>query len=222
MIVRQMSDRGTSKRELVRAHTAPGRAPLVPEIVLRLAASDTDLWHATQDWLDARDVPPPFWAFAWPGGQALARHVLDHPEVVRGSRVFDLGAGSGLVAIACALAGAREVVACDSDAFARAASVENAEANDVRVRITDDMHALSFDESSVVVAADVFYDKRTADAFAQVLHEARSSGARVWVADPRRPYFPRDSFTRVATHDVRVPAGLENAEVMPTDVYEMR
>jgi predicted nicotinamide N-methyase len=216
------ADRDAAARQFVRKSTAPGRAPLVPEIALRLAASDTELWQATQAWLDARDVPPPFWAFAWPGGQALARHVLDHPEIVRDARVADLGAGSGLVAIACALAGARDVVACDSDPFARASSIENAEANGVRLTIAEDMHALAFEAGSIVVAADVFYDKRTADAFTQVLRRARSSGARVLVADPRRPYFPHDSFTRVATHDVRVPAGLESSEVMPTEVYEMK
>jgi predicted nicotinamide N-methyase len=218
----QHADRDAAAREFVRKSTASGRPPLVPEITLRLAASDTQLWEATQAWLDARDVPPPFWAFAWPGGQALARHVLDHPETVRGMSVLDLGAGSGLVAIACALAGARDVVACDSDAFARASSLENAEANGVRLAIADDMHALAFESRSVVVAADVFYDARTADAFMHVLRRARESGARVLVGDPRRPYFPADSFTLVATHDVRVPAGLETKDVLPTDVYEMR
>jgi predicted nicotinamide N-methyase len=208
-------------RDFICASTTIGRSPLVPEIALRLAASDTELWEATQSWLDAREVPPPFWAFAWPGGQALARYILDHPDVVRGALAFDLGAGSGLVAIACAKAGARKVVACDSDPFAREASHVNAEANDVRLELAHDMNELVFERDSVLLAADVFYDRPTAAAFTNVLRRARENGARVFVSDPRRPYFPADSFTRVATHDVRVPLGLESRELLQTDVCEM-
>ena len=125
--------------DFIQAHTLPGTAPLVPEIRLWLASEITPIWQATEDWLAARNIAPPFWAFAWPGSQALARHVLDHREAVIGRRVLDFAAGGGLAAIACAMAGAATVEAAEIDRLADAAIRLNAAANGVSVRLAGDV-----------------------------------------------------------------------------------
>lgn len=205
----------------VRAHTALGRAPLVPEIALHLASEDTPLWLATETWLAERDVPPPFWAFAWPGGQALARFVLD--ERAPTTHALDLGCGGGLAAIAACLRGATHVLAVDSDPFARAATLLNAEANGVTLRVGDDVEraVVQVEPGTVVLAADVFYDRATSEHFTDVLSRARNAGARVLASDPRRPYFPHAAFRRLASYETTTPVGLERAPALTADVYEM-
>jgi predicted nicotinamide N-methyase len=209
-----------SHAALVLAHTSLGAAPLVPEVKLHLAVEDTPLWLATESWLRARDVPPPFWAFAWPGGQALARHLLDAPTAE--ARVLDLGCGGGLAAIAACLRGATEVRAVDSDPFARAAAQLNARANGVALSLAADIQAEQFHQGLTVLAADVFYDRATSDLFLELLTRARAAGARVLAADPRRPYFPTGKFRLLATYDATTPEGLESKPTLKTDVYEMQ
>jgi predicted nicotinamide N-methyase len=203
----------------VLGHTAKGTAPLVPEVTLHLAEEDTPLWSATEAWLEERDVPPPFWAFAWPGGQALARYLLDAPEVP--AAVTDLGCGGGLAAIAACLRGARAVRALDSDPFARAAALLNAEANGVTLAVAAHVDDEKFTPGLTVLAADVFYDRATSELFLELLRRARRAGARVLIADPRRPYLPRDTLRLLATYEATTPPGLESNPTLPTDVYEL-
>jgi predicted nicotinamide N-methyase len=206
----------------VRAHTVLAKAPLVPEISLFLAQEDTPLWLATAAWLDEREVPPPFWAFAWPGGQALARWLLDAAEPE--AQVLDLGCGGGLAAIAACVRGAKRARAVDSDPFARAAACLNAESNGVVLEVDDDVAreaARSAETPITILAADVFYDRATSDFFLAVLSAARRAGARVLASDPRRPYFPRAEFRLLASYETTTPVGLEREPKLMADVYEM-
>jgi predicted nicotinamide N-methyase len=199
----------TDAAGFVRANTALATAPLVPEIRLHLASEITPIWHASEDWLRAHNVAPPFWAFAWPGGQALARHVLDHPATVRGRRVLDFAAGCGIAAIACARAGAAHVEATEIDPLAIAAIRLNAAANGV---------ALAAETADVVGAAcrwdlilcgDVCYE---APMTAHILPwlRALARGAEVWIADPGRAYLPRDGLTQFAEYVVPTSLELED------------
>lgn len=188
--------------------------PLIPEISLHLAAPGRGLFDDAGGEFHS-DRPPPFWSFVWAGGQALARYVLDHPEVVRGKRVLDLASGSGVVAIAAARAGAVRVAAVDSDPDAVAAAVRNAMANDVEVH-TD------VDSPEVVLAGDAFYTERVAAQMTDTLLRARRSGSRVLVGDPDRGYFPHRLFDRLAAYPVPVPLALEESDTLVTQVWEMR
>lgn len=185
--------------------------PLTPEISLHLAAPDRGLFQGDFN----SDRPPPFWEFAWAGGQGLARYVLDHPEVVRGRRVLDVATGSGLVAIAAAKAGAAEVAATDADPEAAAAARRNAEAN--RVALTDDIGP-----PDVVLAGDVFYTGRVAEQMTATLLAARRAGARVLVGDADRGFLPARLFERVTQYEVPVPPALEEAETLIAIIWEMR
>jgi predicted nicotinamide N-methyase len=163
--------------------------------------------------------PLPFWAFPWAGGQALARHILDHPALVRGRRVVDVAAGSGLVAIAAALAGAATVTAFDIDERAAAAIGVNAAANGVAVRsrLGDPLHAVSLlGGGDVVLAGDVFYSPPMANRMLRCLVRAHAHGALVLVGDPGRRYAPRRGFRVLARYDVPVSTALEAADIKPT------
>jgi predicted nicotinamide N-methyase len=186
--------------------------PLLPEISLHLAEANRGLFDGGDF---HSDRPPPFWAFAWAGGQALARYVLDHPEVVRGRRVLDLATGSGLVAIAAARAGAAEVAATDSDPGAVAAARRNAAEN--QVALADGMV-----KPDVVLAGDVFYTGRVAEQMTAALLEARRGGARVFVGDAERGFLPARLFHRVTQYTVPVPHALEEREALVAVVWEMR
>jgi predicted nicotinamide N-methyase len=198
----------------VRNWTAPGTAPLVPEITLLLA----DDIHRTWSALD--EEAPPFWAFAWVGGQALARHVLDHPEIVRGRRVLDLASGSGLVAIAAARAGASAVVASDTDARARAAVGLNAQANGVEVDVVGDvLHGEVDLDVDVVLAGDVFYEQPMARHVERFCDEASGAGVDVVVGDPGREYLPRRRCTALESYEVTGTLDLEGGATTRTTVY---
>ncbi|HWN28035.1 MAG TPA: 50S ribosomal protein L11 methyltransferase [Actinomycetospora sp.] len=194
--------------------TAPGHPPLVPEITLLLADDIHRAWSALDE------EAPPFWAFAWVGGQALARHVLDHPDLVRGRRVLDLATGSGLVAIAAARAGATGVVASDTDARARQAVVLNAAANGVEVDVVGDVLdgsvALDVD---VVLAGDVFYEQPMARHVERFCDEAVAAGVDVIVGDPGREYLPRKRCTALGTYEVTGTADLEGGAITRTTVH---
>lgn len=194
--------------------TAPGHPPLVPEITLLLADDIHRAWSALDE------EAPPFWAFAWVGGQALARHVLDHPDLVCGRRVLDLATGSGLVAIAAARAGATAVVASDTDARARKAVVLNAAANGVAVDVVGDVLdgsvALDVD---VVLAGDVFYEQPMARHVERFCDEAVAAGVDVIVGDPGREYLPRKRCTALGTYEVTGTADLEGGAITRTTVH---
>jgi predicted nicotinamide N-methyase len=201
---------------LVRSATSWEAVPFVPEIRLFTAAEPYGLW----DWTE-RDAPP-FWAFPWAGGQALARYILDHPGTVAGRRVFDVASGSGLVAIAAAKAGAASVTAGDVDLNAVAAIGINAAANDVAVSSrTFDLADSDAREAEVVLAADVFYQRELAELALRYLRYAASSGADVLVADPGRAFLPAASLAPLTSYRVPVLSVLEDAPVKTVTVYRL-
>jgi predicted nicotinamide N-methyase len=190
----------------VQSQTMQGRAPLVPEITLHLATEITPIWQATEDWLDVHNVDPPFWAFAWPGGQALARHVLDHPSCVAGRRVLDFAAGCGIAAIACAMAGAASVEAAEIDPLARAAIGLNAAANDVSIATPVDDVVGGACRWDLILCGDVCYEApMTAHILPWLREMARH--CEVWLADPGRAYLPHDGLAALTSY--RVPTSLE-------------
>ena len=190
----------------VRVHTVLSHAPLVPEIALHLASEITPIWRATEDWLAARNVDPPYWAFAWPGGQALARHILDHPASVAGKRVLDFAAGGGIAAIAAARAGAASVEAAEIDRLAVAAIALNAGANGVTVvtEIGDAVGAAC--RWDLILCGDVCYEAPMTGHILPWLR-AMAGSAEVWLADPGRAYLPPEG--RVAFGRYTVPTTLE-------------
>ncbi len=203
----------------IRAHTRLLPVPHAPGIRLHLADEATELWQKTEEELGALGLPPPFWAFAWAGGQALARYLIDNPGLVAGRRVLDFASGSGLVAIAAAMAGAAPVEASDIDPFSVEAMKLNAAANGValRPRLVDLIDA---DEGwDVVLAADVFYERDLAGRTAAWLARLSRRGARVWIGDPGRSYLPQDRLERIATYHVPVTRALEDASIKTTGVW---
>lgn len=211
-----------ARSRFVRENTRLAAPPLVPEIVLRLADECLPIWQATEDALARRGVPPPYWAFAWAGGQALARHILDRPEIVAGRRVLDLGAGSGLGAIAAMKAGAAHALAADIDPFAEAAIRLNAAANGVAVATTtDDLLERPLGAFDAVLAGDLFYERALAERTLARLAEAASRGALVLAGDPGRTYFPAARFERIAECLVPVSRDLEDSDVKTSGVYRL-
>ena len=195
--------------------------PHVPEIRLHLADEAHDLWQRTEDELAEIGLPPPFWAFAWAGGQGLARHVLDHPETVRGTSVLDFASGSGIVAIAASLAGASSVIAADIDPFCERAIRLNAKANGVVVQSTN-TDLIGTDEGwDVVLAGDVFYDKSFADRLMPWFATLRRRGAQILVGDPGRSYMPKSGLERLAAYEVAVTRALEDSEIKHTVVWRV-
>lgn len=205
----------------IRAHTRLLPVPHAPEIALHVAEEATELWQKTEDELAVIGLPPPFWAFAWAGGQALARYLLDHPDVVAGQRVLDFASGSGLVAIAAAKAGAARVEACDIDAFAAAASGINAAANGVTIAARcDDL--IGHDEDwDVICAGDVCYERDMAERVIGWLSELAARGATVLIGDPGRSYLPKTGLALIATYEVPVTRSLEDAEIKRSSVWRL-
>lgn len=206
-----------TRTAFVRAHTERIRVPFVPEISLSTATDLTPLWRATQDWLGTFGLEVPFWSVPWAGGQALARWVLDHPEAVRGRRVVDFGAGSGLVAIACARAGAASVRAVDVDPLAEAACLLNAAENGVRIDVTRGDIVGSTLEADLLLAGDVWYEHAPAARFAQWFADVARTGVRVVTGDPDRTYVP-EGLIEIARYDVPTSADLESASFRLTRV----
>jgi predicted nicotinamide N-methyase len=209
------------RTRFIRDNTALIRPPHVPELRLHLADEAHELWHRTEEELDAIGLPPPFWAFAWAGGQALARHVLDRPQTVRGLNVLDFASGSGLVGIAAALAGAARVEAADIDPFCAAAIALNAAQNDVHLAFRE-ADPVGADEGwDVVLAGDVFYDRAMTARVEPWLRALARRGAVVLVGDPGRAYLPRHGLERLSTHEVAVTRALEDAEVKRSAVWRL-
>jgi predicted nicotinamide N-methyase len=194
----------------------------VPEVRLHLADEAISLWERTEAELGCTGLPPPFWAFAWAGGQALARYVLDHPDLVEGRRVLDMASGCGVVAIAAAMAGASTVTASDVDELAVAAIGLNAQANGVAVcGSLEDLLDGDAGGAEVVLAGDVFYQRAMAGRVLPFLGRARQGGARVLVGDPERAYLPRRWFKALARYQVPVTRALEDADVKATTVWRL-
>jgi predicted nicotinamide N-methyase len=210
------------RASFIEANTRLLPVPLAPEIRLHVADEATALWQKTEEELGEMGLPPPFWAFAWAGGQALARFILDSPELVRERRVLDVASGSGLVAIAAALAGARIVEAADIDSFAAEAIRINAAAN--RVEVTPRLGDLvGCDEGwDIVLAGDIFYERDIAARMVAWLDALESRGAQVFIGDPGRSYLPVDRVEAVAEYRVRVTRELEDAEIKLSRVWRLR
>ena len=213
------------RKAFIRANTRLKPVPHVPEISLYVADESVPMWQKTEEELGAIGLPPPYWAFAWAGGQALARHLLDHPDIVAGKRVLDLAAGSGLVAIAAAMAGAAPVIAADIDAFTEAAIALNAEANDVYIEIlTQDLLDGAAPETpryDVILVGDLFYERDTAARALAFLDRSAAIGTRVLIGDPGRTYLPKERLTRLAEYSVPVTRELEDLEIKRTTVWEL-
>ena len=193
--------------------------PLVPEIDLYLASEVVPLWRATEEELAKIGVPPPYWAFAWAGGQALARYILDHPDLVRGKRVLDIGAGSGLVGLAAVRAGAASVVSADIDAFACAAIRLNAAANNCEIAVTQDDLIGVTDIWDVILVGDVFYERPLAE---RLLEWLTPLDTLALLGDPGRNYFPKTDVEKLATYTVQTTRDLEDREIRETGVYQLR
>jgi len=213
----------TDKSAFIRANTRLRPVPLVPEISLFVADEAVPLWHKTEEELGEAGLPPPFWAFAWAGGQALARYVLDNANLVRGKTVLDLASGSGLVGIAAMTAGAASVTVADIDAFACAAAALNAAENGVAiVTCGNDLLAGGNPERwDVILAGDIFYERDTAQRAYDFLSGHAAQGATILIGDPGRSYLPLDKLRRIADYSVPVTRDLEDAEIKKTAVWSL-
>ena len=206
----------------VRDNTTIAVPPLAPEIQLHLATEVTPIWQATEQSLSRWGTPPPFWAFAWAGGQALARYILDRPEIVAGCDVLDLASGSGMVAIAAARAGARRVTAADIDPFAAAAIALNAALNGVAVVVeTRDLLARGAAGWPIVTAGDVCYEEPMASRMIALLRRTAARGRLALLGDPGRAYLPREGLAELARYTVPTSRELEDREAREAVVWEV-
>jgi len=210
------------RARFIRDNTTLMAPPLVPEVQLYLAHEAVPLWQKTEEELGEMGLPPPFWAFAWAGGQALARHVLDHPEIVAGKRVIDLASGSGLVGIAAMKAGAMSVLAADIDAFSVEAIGLNAEINAVSLTATGrDLLEQPAEACDVILVGDLFYEKDLAAKVFAWLEDAEGRGITALIGDPGRSYLPREKLKKLGEYKVEVTRDLEDAEVKLTSVWRL-
>ena len=210
----------TNPENFIRTHTRLGRAPLVPEIELFLASEITPIWQASEDWLHEANIEPPFWAFAWPGGQALARHVLDHPETVAGKRVLDFAAGGGIASIACVMAGAASVEACEIDSLALAAIGLNAATNATPVIQAGDVVGAAC-RWDLILCGDVCYEApMTGHIMPWLTGMART--AEVWIADPGRAYLPAAGLQKFASYQIDTTRELEDRISREVTIYRVR
>ncbi len=206
----------------VEANTAVMAAPLVPEISLHLASEVVPLWQATEADLARSGLPPPFWAFAWAGGQALARYLLDQPEVVAGRRVLDFAAGCGLAGIAAAQAGAARVEAAEIDPFAAAAIRLNAALNGVAIEVHEsDLVGATNPGWEVVLAGDVCYERPMAESVVAWLKGLAAAGTPVLLGDPGRNYLPKAGLERVVAYAVKTSRELEDTDVRNAVVWRL-
>jgi len=208
-------------RDFILENTELLSPPHTPELKLHLASELVPIWQKTEEELAAQGVPPPFWAFAWAGGQALSRYVLDHPETVRGKRILDFASGSGLSAIAAAKAGARHVLATEIDTFAVAAIDLNAQVNDVEVT-AELLDAVGTDQGwDTVIAGDICYEREMSARVFSWLRGLAGRGALVLIGDPGRNYLPSSHLVEIAVYDVATTRELEDREVRRTKVWHV-
>ena len=204
----------------IRANTVLMPVPHAPEIRLHVAGEITPIWQMTEEALGELGLAPPFWAFAWAGGQAIARYLLDPPDVVASKAVFDFASGSGLCAIAAMTGGADRALACDIDPFCRAAIALNAAANDVVVdSVIADLLNRPPPAVDLILAGDICYEKPLAERVLHWLAAASASGAKVLIGDPGRSYFPRSGLVQLAEYQVQTTRELEDFEVKRTGVW---
>jgi predicted nicotinamide N-methyase len=209
-------------KNFIQANTRLLSVPLVPTIKLHLAEESMPIWQKTEEELGRMNVPPPYWAFAWAGGQALARYLVDHPGLVHTRTVLDLGAGSGLTAIAARTAGASHVLASDIDPYAVAAIALNANANGVHIdTTTSDLLDAPSGRFDAILVGDLFYERELADRVLAFLAQARDGGALVLAGDPRRSSFPKERFHQLAEYSVPVTRDLEDMEIKRTAVWRL-
>ncbi|OCJ10970.1 nicotinamide N-methyase [Rhizobium sp. AC27/96] len=209
----------TDPERFIRANTGLMTPPHVPEIRLHLASEAHELWLKTEEELEEIGLPPPFWAFAWAGGQGLARYILDHPATVAGRKVLDFASGSGLVAIAAKRAGASHVLAVDIDPWAGTAIRLNAVENGVDLDFAGADIIGRTVEADVVLAGDVFYDQDFAASLVPWLRQLAGEAKLVLVGDPGRAYLPKDRLEAEATYQVPVTRALEDSEIKKTTVW---
>lgn len=210
------------RRAFILENTRLQAPPHTPELRLHLADEITPIWTLTEEALAEIGLPPPFWAFAWAGGQALARYILDNPEIVSGKRVIDFASGSGLVAIAAMKAGAASVLAADIDVFCEAAIGLNATANGVEIAFTEvDLLDAPPPPAEVLLAGDICYERPMAEAVMAWLGLGRTAGATVLVGDPGRTYFPKEGLVKLAEYQVPTTRELEDMAVKRTSVWTL-
>ena len=207
--------------DFVTAHTTVAHAPLVPEIALHLASEITPIWQATEEWLKERNIEPPFWAFAWPGGQATARLLLDEPARVAGKRVLDFAAGCGIAAIAAAQSGAARVEAAEIDPLALAAVRLNAALNGVRVETPEGDIVGAANRWDVILAGDVCYEAPMTAHILPWLRGIAAAGAEVLLADPGRAYLPREGLEPISRHAVPTTLELEDRTLREVTLFRL-
>jgi predicted nicotinamide N-methyase len=215
------------RRAFILVNTRNRLVPFIPEISLHLADEAFPLWQKTEAELEEIGLPPPYWAFAWAGGQALARYCLDNPGLLQGKTVLDMATGSGLVAIAASIAGARRVVANDIDRFSQTAALLNAKANNTCLDwqgsdLLNQPEADLLKRVDIILAGDVFYDREMVKAFHEFLSKCCEGGKTVIVGDPGRSYFPQKGLERLQQYSVPVTRELEDLSLKETSVWQYR
>lgn len=214
-----IGDSPAARRQFILANTRLLPIPHTPQISLYVADDSTALWRKTEEELGEMGLPPPFWAFAWAGGQALARYILDNPKDIEGKRVLDFASGSGLVAIAAAKAGAAKVTASDIDAFAIEAIAINASANTsiIETRLADLIDAPK--DWDVILAGDISYEQPLASAATDWLEKLHGQDTKILIGDPGRTYLARDRLSAIANYKVPVSRDLEDSEIKDASVW---
>lgn len=208
--------------QFIRENTRVLAPSHVPEIRLYLADDAVALWALTEEQLGELGLPPPFWAFAWAGGQALARYLLDHRALARGKHVLDVASGSGLLAIAAMRGGAASAIAIDIDAFAADAAKLNAELNGVTIATSDADPVGKPTDANLILVGDLFYDRDLAPRVLDWLMALEREGKSVLIGDPGRTYLPRDKLEQIAAYDIPVTRALEDAELKRAAVWRLK
>lgn len=217
-----MSTASADPAGFIRRNTALHEPPLVPEVKLHLATEIVPIWQMTEEELEKSGLPPPFWAFAWAGGQALSRYILDNPDIVRGKNVLDFGAGSGLIGIAAAKAGAKTVLSADIDNFAVEAIKINTASNGVKVEATaEDLVGVENRGWDVVLVGDMCYERPLAERIEAWLRRLAAEDVTVLIGDPGRTYLPKTGLEKLISYAVMTTRELEDTDVRNTSVWRV-
>ena len=217
-----MSQPSRDPATFIRGNTALHEPPLIPEIRLHLATEIVPIWQMTEEELEKSGLPPPFWAFAWAGGQALSRYILDNPAVVSGKSVLDFGSGSGLIAIAAARSGGKLVLSADIDVFAVEAIKLNAIANDVEIEATaEDLVGVENRGWDVILVGDMCYERPLAESIEAWLRRLAGEGVEVLIGDPGRTYLPKTGLEKIVSYAVKTTRELEDTDVRNTSVWRV-